>query len=205
MNALVHHFGLNVWQWPDSSHGCNRDFMLALQGCSLKKFWLCMVVSFKVPFGPDRDDYRYHQIRSTVKAYFRSHDITTAYLFQQMCPAILEEHHKAGITYPGEMSAEQECWDMLSSRSHFAKVGRRVNLNRFLGSVEAAEFNLGYWTTDLFERTLVCLEMGFLKGAKFMHKFGLVAGDSEEVPEGVRPLARRSLWRLAQSVEKLVY
>jgi hypothetical protein len=184
MNALVYKFGLNLWQWPDPSHGVNRDIDLALKHCNLYHFWLLMLVSWNLPFGPDKDDLRYHQLRDAMKSYFKKNTARTAVLFQELCPHIIDEHMKAGVSYPGSQDVDLECWDYIASRQFFAKVGRRTNLNRFCGSIESAEFNLPNWTTDLLERTVVSLECDFLRGNAFLNKFSLRPGEAEQVSEG---------------------
>jgi hypothetical protein len=184
MNALTYHYGLNVWQWPDPSHGANRDFDLTLSDCRLKQFWLLMLISWNLPFGPDRDDQRYLQMRDAMKSYFRRYTKDDAVLFRELAASIISQHSKAGIMYPGEEESMTECWKYLEKRAHFAKVGRRTNLNRFMGSVETAEYNLPNWSTDLMERLFVSLECDFLTGRSFLKKLKLVTGAAEEVGEG---------------------
>lgn len=191
--ALSYHFGLNVWQWPDFSHGVNRDIDLTLKHCNLFGFWLCMLISWNLPFGPDRDDLRYCQIRAAMTAYFKHNTSRSAVLFQEMAPMIIQEHEQAGIAYPGDGPVDELCWKFLSSRQHFAKVGRRTNLNRFCGSLETAEFNLPHWTTDLMERTYVALEQDMLKGKAFLNHFKLKAGLAETVTEEGGPTSSKRL------------
>ena len=40
--------------WGDSGHGCDCDFDLTLSRRGLKPFWLCMIVSWNLPFGPSK-------------------------------------------------------------------------------------------------------------------------------------------------------
>lgn len=79
----------------------------------------------------------------------------------------------------------------MSGRQFFCKVGRRTNLNRFCGSLEAAEFNLKNWTTDLMERTYVALECDMLKGKAFLQHFDLRPGAAENVESGGSTSAKR--------------
>jgi hypothetical protein len=99
--ALSYHFGLNVWQWPDASHGVNRDIDLSLKHCHLFGFWLCMLISWNLPFGPDKDDMRYCQLRAAMQAYFKHNTPRTAVLFQELAPLIIQEHEQSGVAYPG--------------------------------------------------------------------------------------------------------
>jgi hypothetical protein len=172
---------------------------LCLKQNKMFQMWLMMLVSWNVPFGPDRDDYRYLQIRDTLKSYFARNDHRSAVLFQEYCPTILAEHEAAGISHPdGDLPADQALWNFLSARQHFAKVGRRVDLNRFCGSLEAAETNMPTWTTDLFERTLVALEHDFLKGRAFLNRIKVKAGPAETVTEeGGSTSVRRVLMEVA--------
>lgn len=184
MNALIFMLKLNIWQWGDPSHGANRDLDMSLRHNNLWQYWLLMLISFNLPFGPDRDDYRYHQMRDAMKAYFATHCARDAYLYQSLSASIIAEHERAGVQYQGLQAPDEECWAFLAEMQHFAKVGRRTNLNRFMGSVEAAQANVPNWHTDLFERTWVCLSLDFLRGQKFLTRFKLRPGAAEEVPEG---------------------
>lgn len=155
-----------------------------MTGCHLFGFWLCMLVSWNVPFGPDREDLRYHELRDCLKVYFSRKTPKSAVLFQELAPKIIAEHEASGVTYPGLAPVDEECWQFLSARQFFAKVGRRTNLNRFLGSIEAAGFNLPQWHTDLLERSVCALEKDMLKGSAFMSRFSLKAGQAEQVTDG---------------------
>lgn len=99
-------------------------------------------------------------------------------IFQELAPKIIAEHEAAGVTYLGVDPVDEECWEFLSARQFFAKVGRRTNLNRFCGSLEAAEFNLPQWRTDLLERSVCALEKGHVEGRCLHVSLQLEAGAS---------------------------
>ena len=65
MHALMFHFLICIWMMPDPSHGCNRDVDLAICHLGLKPFWLLMMVCWNLPFGPDKDHYRFHQLKES--------------------------------------------------------------------------------------------------------------------------------------------
>ena len=64
-NALENMVGwkLNIDLWPDVAHGWNRDFELLLRHTKLKGFWMAMMVSWNLPYGPKREHQRKHELR----------------------------------------------------------------------------------------------------------------------------------------------
>ena len=43
---------------PDPAHGANRDMILSLRHGGLFALWLCMLISWNLPFGPNKDSMR---------------------------------------------------------------------------------------------------------------------------------------------------
>ena len=52
---------------PDPNRGTNRDCQNALKDSSLFSFWLCMLISWNLPFGPQRDDMRFSEMREGLR------------------------------------------------------------------------------------------------------------------------------------------
>ena len=60
--AAMYKYGLNVSMRPDPSHNGCCDFDEALRVCGIKGFWLCMVISWNLPYGLDAEETRGHTL-----------------------------------------------------------------------------------------------------------------------------------------------
>ena len=58
--AAEQFFGLNCDNIPDAAQGANRDMIWSLKHAGLFGFWLCMLISWNLPFGPNKDSMRLH-------------------------------------------------------------------------------------------------------------------------------------------------
>lgn len=176
--------GLSVLQFGDPSHGANRDLTLSLKDAGFFSLWLLCMVSWNLPFGPDRTDERRHQISDAMKSLFATETLGSCDLFQAMAPAMLADLAAMNVELPGQDSPENELWAWLAERDIFRRSGRRAELNRFMGSLETAQYNVLFWHVDLFERTFVALECDMLRGQGMQQKLVLKCGEAERVGEG---------------------
>lgn len=174
---------LNVVQWADPSHGCNRDEDQALKSAGLFQLWLLLLVSWNMVYGPDDDNLRLHQLREAMESCFKKHTPRSCPLFLELAPEMLKNLEEHGVQFSGEEDAETELWKWLEKRQKFVKAGRKTNLNRFQGSVTTAQRSLPYWWVDAFERVYTCLELDMMKGRQFMQRLVLRSGPAEEVGE----------------------
>ena len=68
VHALQYALSVNLTVYPDPSHGAHRDFILLLQALNLWPMWALMLVSWNLPHGPEDDDLRFNQIRTTLSS-----------------------------------------------------------------------------------------------------------------------------------------
>lgn len=183
-SALLYSFQANASRFADPSHGCARDNWVVLKGCGLYQYFLLMCVSFNLPYGRDKDDSRWHQIRDAVQALKASHDCKSSVLFQERVGVMYNELVEGGVQFDGEGPRDEEVWNFWAKRESFQAKGVRVNLNRFQNGIVRASQELMWWTMNLFEREFVGLETDILKGKKLVQRLVLRPGQAEEVPEG---------------------
>ena len=176
--ALERRYGLNVDLSPDPAHGLHNDIKLALGGCQLYGFWLTLIAAMNLPWGPDKDEYRYLQLRESTLALHQGKRPGEMPLFQNFCPRIRRSLADMGVELPGESSQEQEIFDFMKKRGFGVREGRRISMCRFMASVEGAAVNLPKWWVDAYESVAMSLELDLLK-SKELKKLVLRIGASE--------------------------
>ena len=63
--------GLFIDQIGDLSHAANRDTILALRSSGMFEWYLLMMTSWNLPWGPDRDSLRAHQLQTSMLEFSR--------------------------------------------------------------------------------------------------------------------------------------
>lgn len=109
----------------DMSHSANRDVINSLKSCSLFSFWLCMLISWNVPFGPHRDDIRYEELRSMLRDTLSSTTPATNVLFGTMVGRLAECYRQLGHTFAEDRPLDLQVWEKLHERMWFTKEGYR--------------------------------------------------------------------------------
>ena len=183
LHAAQYHFGLNVEAFMDPSHGCHNDLDRSIQACGLRPLVLLLLVSFNLPFGPMREDYRHLQIKEHMRLCFERQCSHAQPLYVSLAGKIVEAYERMGHEFHDRTSREEQCWELLAARAHFCRQGRKATLCRFLAIVTTLRERLPYWYIDLFERTYVCIEEDFLKG-RGLERLALRPGPTEVVAEG---------------------
>ena len=105
--ALEYHFGLNVSKIADFAHGAHKDVQVALRECSLSDFNLVAMISSNVVHGPDKGDYRFHQMRDAMRQAYAQLDHRTP-LFAEQAAAIHSQVSSKGHDWPDEADLEKE-------------------------------------------------------------------------------------------------
>lgn len=109
----------------------------------------------------------------------------TCPLFLDLAPSMIEELEAAGIVVFSRVEPiEHELWAFLKSRARFARMGRRLSMVRFGGWLARSKESVGLWSVDLFETTLVSLELDFLTGRAFTEKFAAKTGKHDSLEGG---------------------
>ena len=87
-SALEYRYALNFDRWPDPAQGCHNDVSLMLSRNGLNGFILCMVISWNLKFGPDKDHYTKHQVSECMEAYRSENCPSSSPLFQARLPQL---------------------------------------------------------------------------------------------------------------------
>ena len=121
-------------------------------------FWLTVVAAMNLPFGPEKDELRFLQIREAMDSIHRDKRPSQLPLFQAIVPQLKQSLRQMQVELPGEASDEQEIFDYISGRGFCAREGRRISMCRFMASVQAACHNLPKWWVDAYECVSLSLE-----------------------------------------------
>lgn len=177
--ALEYGWGVNMDKFPDQSHGGNCDFYGALQSSQLYGFMLCMLVSWNVPYGPDRDHHRLVQMREALASSYRRTTPDTNPLFARLAGDIAEALRRNGADFKGIGDEATEAFEIMSKRLFARKQGYRVTLCRFCASLSKAIHETSWWPIDLYERSYLALETDMLGNSALLKKLRLKAGLAE--------------------------
>ena len=162
---------LNLWEWSDQSHGGNRSFEGVLRDVGMYDFWLLLLISWNLPWGPDKDESRRNQISQAMEDLFAMTVPEDCPLFIEAAPTMLKELDEAGVfMLQHERSPEWKLWDWLKTKGQFEKTGRRTTMCRFGGTLATASQQRPLWSMHLFQRTWCALELDMLKGKRFTEK-----------------------------------
>ena len=145
---------------------------------------LCMLVSWNLPYGPDKDHYRKGQLDDALSATFVDSSAAASPLFMKHCSGIIDALARNGVELPGEASPEEEAWQLMQQRKLGRTAGYRVNLCRFCGSLAKAIKETQWWEVDAYIRTYLALETDMLGNAALIRKLRLKVGAAEAVEEG---------------------
>ena len=169
--ALAYGHNINTWIFHDQSHSAQRSFEGMIADANLKDFWLLMLISWNLEHGHHSDRFRMNQLRSSLASLLKERRPHQVPLFKKLAGSMVHELEAGGIvTFPREQPIEEELWQWLQKRADCGTLHRRVATNRFGGTQHAAMKHLPYWSVELFERTFLALEMGFLGGRKLEEK-----------------------------------
>ena len=169
--ALAYGYSVNTFLLPDASHSVQRSFEGMLKDSGLWDFWLLMLISWNLEHGPHTDRARHYQIKEALQTLLTNRTPAQVPLFQQLAGAMVADLEDGGVMqFPRERAIEAELWDWLVQYSKSGTLHRRVSTNRFGGTQNAAMKHAPYWSVELFTRTFLALEMGWLKGSKFVQK-----------------------------------
>ena len=182
-HAAAYKLQLNLIRIGDFAHGGNCDFFNALKATNLFQFWLLFLIVLNVPFGPDDDQGRLHQFREVLKHVFSTRTPSTTPVFQEFSTNMVKELEASGIVFSAD-DTEMELWNHCAARATFSREGSKVNLNRYQGSLKAAQRFLPLWSTHAFETIHTALELDFLKGKRLEERLVIKAGLAEHVGEG---------------------
>lgn len=96
-HALAYGKKMSIMQFPDPSHAGNLDVDMALRSAGLFQFWLLNMISFNLPYGPDDDLGRLHQLQDATRDLFARHGSSSCELCQGLQTFILDDLQQAGI------------------------------------------------------------------------------------------------------------
>lgn len=147
---------------------------------------LLLLVSWNLPFGPWREDYRYRQIKEHMaNCYKRNEGPSSCPLFEGMSAKLVQAYEELGEQFSPDRPKEEQVWEWLSQRNHFARQGRRMTLCRFQAVVKGMKERMPCWQFDLFGRTYVALEEDYLRGRGLSQRLQQKAsGSGDAVTEG---------------------
>ena len=181
--SLEYYWHVNITRMADFSHGGHKDLQIALGAACLKDWNHVAMISANVPHGPDKDDLRFHQLRSAMATAYETRDETTP-VFAEFAADIHATMKKHGHAFPNEQSLEKEAWDLCKSTDRFTRNNYRLNFNRFQGGIKTyEEESLPRWPQDLWERMFLCLELDMLHGAA-VRRLVLRPGAADHFGEG---------------------
>lgn len=185
IHAAQFKFGLALECYPDPPHGANRDIDGAIKHAGLFPLILLLLVSWNLPSGPFKEDFRHRQIVERMEQCFRRNSPTACPLFEGMCSKKIQDFKDQGYPFSEDALADLQAWELMKARAHFPKQGRRITLCRFQAVVKALKDHNHSWHIELFGRTCVALEEYMLKGKALDQKMHLkAAGQAETVAEG---------------------
>jgi hypothetical protein len=182
-NALEQLFMLNCDKWPDNSHGCNRDFFLALGLVGLKGFWLVMMICWNAEFGPDREHGRSQQLSTAMASCYHGSSAAENPLFQSKVGDVIDCLKQLGYVFDSPAPIDSQAWEHLK-KTPFSAVGlSRCNLNRFMGGLYTARERLKRWDLDAWESEWLALECDMLHSKKLLKKVTFRPAAMDAVPE----------------------
>jgi len=170
ISALEYKYGVCVKKAADPNHGCQRDQFVVLRELGYYQFWLLLMVSINMPYGPNNTEERLDQFRNKCKELSGTNPRTNALFMARSADAIMDLS-LAGVEMPGEKDKDLELWDYWVARGHFRRDGYRCNLNRFQGGFVRVAKELQNWSLDLFEAEHVAIEMDMLKSKALMRHY----------------------------------
>ena len=141
------------------------------------------MISWNLFFGPDKEEFRYHQMKQHLQHLYSTATPATTPLFVELAPRIIEAMVRLNYEFSSDSPKEDQAWKWLAQRAAFLKTGKRAHRARFQSVSATCAANVDYWAIQLFERTYVALEEDFLCGAAYVSKFALKTGKSDVLVE----------------------
>ena len=185
--------GLCLEGFMDPSHGIHNDVDRAVADVELRPLMLLMVVSMNLPFGPYKEDWRFHQIRDHMKHNFAKNTARTQPLFQALANHIIAAYEALGHFFSEDSEKDVQAWNLLKDRAWFSKQGRRITLCRFLAFISGLKHHLPEWALHLWERTYVALEEDYFKN-KSLQRLIIKPTRSEAMQDGTVPTGESIGW-----------
>lgn len=185
-------FHLNLDLAGDPNHHSNRDVINSLKSSKLFSFWLCMLISWNVPFGPNKDDLRFDELRATLRGVL-AQPYQENVLFMAMANRLGDAFSRNGHVFSASEPLEPQIWEKLKEREWFVREGYRGNLCRFLALIACPRRHVSWWEVDEFERVACALDQNYLARNAFMQKVQLRISSAEAQAEGSTDSAKVNL------------
>lgn len=96
LRAAQYKFCLCLEGFCDTSHAVHNDVDRAIADVGLRPLMLLMVCSLNLPFGPQKEDIRYLQIKYHMKQCFTKNNASTQPLFQSLAGKVIESIAASG-------------------------------------------------------------------------------------------------------------
>lgn len=179
-NALAWDFDINTVARPDPPHGCQRSLENCLRQSGCWDFWLLMLITWNLEFGPWQEAGRRNELGDTLGNLYTNFEPFECLLFLHHVGQMVKdlEDHNVYIL-PLTKSLEAELWDFLGNRVRNPVAGRRAALNRFGGAYHPAKKCKAWWTVMQWERTYLAMEQDMLRGKDFQAKLRKTAAPAE--------------------------
>lgn len=183
---------LNFDEVPDQAHGVWNDCKLALRRAGHWSHVGLMMLSWNMRHGPWAEDQRQHEIKACIANFLRTEEEGGS----PRSPIFASLVHR--MAFDAQDPALEHCEDLgaemlrrFREQNPFeVKGGSKVNFNRFMSFLKAGWDEAPRWTFSYFCCLLVCLDQGYLDGARF--KRLLVAADDELVRDRTTAASRRT-------------
>lgn len=160
ISFLQRRCGLNLEVSFDPSHGCWNDIKQMARQMNLMPLLLLFMVCWNMPHGCFADDGRHQQAREAVEELLRSRSPSQTPLFMEYCGQILADRGEAFRA--GEGGICDRLWRELRDCSALRLAGYKVNMNRFLSTVDEGVRQAQSYTLKLLTYEFVAIEMGML-------------------------------------------
>ena len=184
MNALARKWDANFEYWPDIGHGCNCDVDVSLVHVGLKPFWVCMCVSWNMPFGKLKDTQEnMHQLAEALDFLYNNRTPETTPLFQDRLPGIVACMRRNKVQLSGDQTLEQEVWDKLRERVFHSNDRMRANFGRLCATLHTAAKKSPWWEVHEFERLWLAYSCDMLASKQVLKNIPMKLGDGELVKE----------------------
>ena len=187
--ALEYGWDFNFDRFPDPSHGTNCDFNGGLKAVGLMGLILCMMISWNLPYGPDRDHQRMLQLDGALEMLYKTGTAKSTPLFMKKVDGIIKCLKRNGVRFSGSWSEDEEAFRIRCERMHGRKRGRRMTASRFAAGLQKALECTAWWEVDSFEREYLALEGDMVGNAGLANKIKLIADKEQHaaVAEGGAP------------------
>ena len=179
-HALSRRFDVNCVLFPDPSHAACRTLDAVLKTTGTWEFWLLLLISWNLEWGPWSDEGRRNQLDEAMEKVYKTHPHEHPLYMSLVGDMVRELEDGEVVLFAREKEVEFELWEFLKQRPRNPVSQRKVALNRFGGAYHASIKSLPWWSVMLWERTIFALESDMLKGAKLADKLGKKIQDAEK-------------------------